>query len=120
MGFVRKPTALSHSRTEAELVSLDAGSLMEGLPAMNFRVTVVEVLQAQAGSTSARAQSLHKRKLDTTHESLGNIHHVSPNARLFRMRSSLHVVEDNEAVIKMITKESRSNDETRFKDTQAT
>ena len=45
-GCARKQTSLSHSFTESEIISLDAGLRMDGLPALDLWDTVVEVLRS--------------------------------------------------------------------------
>ena len=43
----KKQTSLSHSSTQSELVSLDAGLRMDGLPGLDFWDVVIEVLRSQ-------------------------------------------------------------------------
>ena len=59
---------------------------------------------AKPGGNSVRAQPMHKHRLNTTHGLCCCIFYVPPNAPLFSAKSSLHVIEDNEPVIKMINK----------------
>ena len=40
----KKQTSVSHSSTEAEIISLDAGLRMDGLPALDLWDLVIEVL----------------------------------------------------------------------------
>ena len=44
----KKQTAVSHSSAEAEIISLDAGVRMEGIPALVLWDQIVEVLSPQA------------------------------------------------------------------------
>ena len=44
----KKQTAVSHSSAEAEVISLDAGVRMEGIPALVLWDQIVEVLSPQA------------------------------------------------------------------------
>ena len=48
----KKQTAVSHSSTEAEIISLDAGLRMEGTPATNLSDTIMDFLHLQAGGDS--------------------------------------------------------------------
>ena len=41
----KKQTSVSHSSTESEIISLDAGLRMGGLPALDLWDTVIEVLR---------------------------------------------------------------------------
>ena len=47
--FCKKQTAVSHSSSEAEVVALDAGVRMEGLPALTLWDAVISVLGAECG-----------------------------------------------------------------------
>ena len=40
----KKRTSISHSSTESEIISLDAGLRMDGLPALDLWDVVIEVL----------------------------------------------------------------------------
>ena len=42
----KKQTAVSHSSTESEIVSLDTGLRLDGLPALELRDLIVSVLEA--------------------------------------------------------------------------
>ena len=68
----KKQTAVSHSSTESEIISLDAGLRMDGLPALDLWDLVIEVLgmnhripkptQACTRETGVEIQSTHKIK----------------------------------------------------------
>ena len=45
-----------------------------------------------------------KKYIQKHQEPFGDIHFVPPNARLFSMRNSIYIFEDNEAVIKHTNK----------------
>ena len=40
----KKQTSVSHSSTESDVISLDAGSRMDGIPALDLWDLVIEVL----------------------------------------------------------------------------
>ena len=42
----KKQTSVSHSSTESEIISLDVGSRMDGLPALDHWDMVIEVLRS--------------------------------------------------------------------------
>ena len=82
-----KQTSVSHSSTESEIISLDTGLRLDGLPALELWDLIVSVF--------------------------GNISHVSDgteqplvpsNVQSASREALLYVFEDNEAVIKMIMK----------------
>ena len=48
----KKQTSISHSSTEAEVISLDAGSRMDGIPALDLRDLVIEVFHSSPNQTN--------------------------------------------------------------------
>ena len=58
----KKQTSVSHSSTEAEVFSLDAGLRMDGTPALDLRYLVVEVLHSSP-TQSKKTQRSSTRKL---------------------------------------------------------
>ena len=111
----KKQTSVSHSSTESEIISLDAGLRMDGLPALDLWDLVIEVLgttqripkpnQACTRETGVKTQSTPKIKqvLDQNVD-LSNVDQVPSNAHLSEKESQLYIFEDNEAVIKIIIK----------------
>ena len=104
----KKQTSVSHSSTESEIISLDAGSRMGGKPALDLWDLIVAVLH---GNTSQSKQvqgdfstSLTRKKIPGKIDDLNNVEFVSSNANSFRKEAMLYIFEDNEAVIKMIVK----------------
>ena len=67
----KKQTSVSHGSTEAEIISLDAGLRMDGIPALDLWKLVIEVF------------------------------HYVPNVIFSQSIAMSYVFEDNEAVIKM-------------------
>ena len=122
----KKQTSVSHSSTESEIISLDAGLRMDGIPALDLWDVVIEVLlhritrnhqpkkllalvctcltreQLETACTS-QTPSL-KNKGDQNVEQLSNLDHVATNASSSQCESQLYFFEYNEAVIKMIIK----------------
>ena len=79
----------SHSSTEVEMISLDAGLRMDGIPACFFWDTVVDLLEPMAqGDLMRKRQQNTQPTTKRTHFQKANI--------AFR--------EDNEAVIKISLK----------------
>ena len=102
MGMQKKQTAVSHSSTEAEVISYDTGLRMEGLPALTLWDHVIDVLEPPANrATRDPSRQLKPKTSQTTQET---IDHVPPNAQESSNRARLFLFEDNEAVIKMISK----------------
>ena len=76
----KKQTSVSHSSTEAEIMSLDAGLRMDGIPALDLWDFVIEVFH----SSPSQNTTLHmKNKNPTKHVNLdlNNVDHVSSNVR---------------------------------------
>ena len=104
----KKQTAVSHSSTESEIISLDTGLRLDGLPALELWDLIVSVLGniSRVSDGSGQPESdVHKRhkphnKIDVTRD----IDAVPSNVQAARQEALLYVFEDNEAVIKMIIK----------------
>ena len=116
----KKQTSVSHSSTEAEVLSLDAGLRMDGIPAVDLWDSVIEVFHSSPnqtnktkdvteprGNLSAHLQSHTQKQIPTTNTilNLTNIDHVPSFATHSGSNAMLLCVfEDNVAVIKMIIK----------------
>ena len=104
----KKQTAVSHSSTESEIISLDTGLRLDGLLALELWDLIVSVLGnvSRVSDGSGKLESdVHKRhkphkKIDV----MENIDSVPSNVQSSRQEALLYVFEDNEAVIKMIIK----------------
>ena len=114
----KKQTSVSHSSTEAEVTSLDAGFRMDGIPALDLWDLVIEVFhfppnqinkskdQESQGNLSQNTKLHRKNQNPTKHVNLdlNNVDHVSSNVRPPQFGAIFYDFEDNEAVIKMIIK----------------
>ena len=104
----KKQTAVSHSSTKSEIISLDTGLRLDGLPALELWDLIVSVLGnvSRVSDGSGKPESdVHKhhkphKKIDV----MKDIDSVPSNAQSARQEALLYVFEDNEAVIKMIIK----------------
>ena len=104
----KKQTAVSHSSTESEIISLDTGLRLDGLPALELWDLIVSVLgnisriPDRSGKPDGDEHNHHKshNKIDVTR----NIDAVLSNVQSARQEALLYVFEDNEAAIKMIIK----------------
>ena len=118
----KKQTSVSHSSTESEIISLDAGLRLDGIPALDLWDLIAAVLHGNTyQSNQARRdpfmnkrevcstpQTLQKRKKSHgTIDDLDNVDFISSNVNFSRLEALLYVFEDNEAVIKMVIKGRR-------------
>ena len=104
----KKQTAVSHSSTESEIISLDTGLRLDGLPALESWDLIVSVLGNvfRVSDRSGKPEN-DKRKHYKSHnqiDAMKDIDSVPSNIQSARQEALLYVFEDNEAVIKMIIK----------------
>ena len=105
----KKQTAVSHSSTESEIISLDTGLRLDGLPALELWDLIVSVF-GSVSQISDRTERLVNVDVKRNPKSQGkisvmeNIDSVPSNVQSSRQEALLYVFEDNEAVIKMIIK----------------
>ena len=104
----KKQTAVSHSSTESEIISLDTGLRLDGLPALELWDLIVSVLGSvsQISDRTQRPVNAVKKhqKSQGKINVMENIDSVPSNVQSSRQEALLYVFEDNEAVIKMIIK----------------
>ena len=104
----KKQTAVSHSSTESEIISLDTGLRLDGLPALELWDLIVSVL-VNVSRVSDRSgkpkRDDHKHHMSHNKiDVMKDIDAVPSNVQSARQEALLYVFEDNEAVIKMIIK----------------
>ena len=97
----KKQTAVSHSSTESDIISLDIGLKLDGLLALELCVLIVSVF-GSVSQISDRTGRLVNVDLKRNHKS--HIDPVLSNVQSSRQEALLYVFEGNEAVIKMIIK----------------
>ena len=103
----KKQTSVSQSSTESEIISLDEGSRMDGIPALDLWDLVIDVFHSSANQTNktkddresrgnlwVKTQPSMRKQIPTMHTNL-DLTTIGSNAMWY-------VFEDNEAVIKMI------------------
>ena len=115
----KKQTSVSHSSTESEIISLDAGLRLDGRPALDLWDLIVAVLDGNTyQSNQARRDLLmNKREVRSTPHTilkrkqshgmindLDKVDFIPSNVNSSHQEALLYVFEDNEAVIKMIIK----------------
>ena len=104
----KKQTAVSHSSTESEIILLDTGLRLDGLPALELWDLIVSVLgnvscvSDRSGKPESDDHKHHKshNKIDV----MKDIDAVPSNVQSAREEALLYVFDDNEAVIKRIIK----------------
>ena len=104
----KKQTSVSHSSTESEIISLDTGLRLDGLLALELWDLTVSVLGNVSRVSDRSGQpecDIHKRqkshnKIDVMQDNDS----VPSNVQSAHQEAFSYVFEDNEAVIKMITK----------------
>ena len=104
----KKQTAVSHSSTESEIMSLDTGLRLDGLPALELWDLIVSVLgnvsRVSDGSVKPESDDHKRHKSQKKIDVMEDIDSVPLNVQSARQEALLYVFEDNEAVIKMIIK----------------
>ena len=104
----KKRTAVSHSSTESEIISLDTGLRLDGLPALELWDLIVSVLGMflvfQIDRGNLRVMITNTTSLPTKIGVMKDIDAVPSNVQSSRQEALLYVFEDNEALIKMIIK----------------
>ena len=114
----KKQTSVSHRSTESEIISLDAGLRLDGIPALDLWDLIVSVLgnTTQNHDRTGRPvvnkreacsppHTVHKRKqFQRVINDLDNVDFIPSNVQSSHQEVLLYVFEDIEAVIKMIIK----------------
>ena len=120
----KKQTSASHSSTESEIISLDAGLRLDGIPSLDWWALIVLVLgktnqnHDRTGDPFFCRDKNHVRQQSRGVINVGdNVDLVPSNVPLSHQEALLYVF-DNEAVIKMIKKGKKSHNETRFQNPQ--
>ena len=112
----KKQTAVSHSSTESEIISLDAGLRLDGMPALELWDLIVSVfgnvtqnrteqddLLKNKCEVCSPPHTIHKRKQSQRMiNDLDNVDFIPSNVKSSHQEALLYVFEDNEVVIKMI------------------
>ena len=103
----KKQTVVSHSSTESEVISLDAGLRLDGIPALDLWDLIVFVF-GNTIQTLERPGRPVVNDMDERYQGminvLNNIDCVPSNVQFSHQEALLYVFEDNEAVTKMIIK----------------
>ena len=101
----KKQTSVSHSSTESEIISLDTGLRLDGLPALELWDLIVSVFGNISHISDRTGQPVNgKNKSHDKIDVMKDFDSVPSNVQSARQEALLYVFEDNEAVIKMIIK----------------
>ena len=101
----KKQTSVSHSSTESEIISLDAGLRLDGLLALELRDLIVSVFGSMTQTTEGTGRLVVTERSEKSQRKinvLNNIDCVPSNVKFSHQKAMLYVFEDNEAVVKMI------------------
>ena len=114
----KKQTSVSHSSTESEIISLDEGLRLDGIPALDLWDLIVAVL-GNTNQNHAEQDDLLKNKREVRSpphtiykrkqsqrviNDLDDVDSIPSNVQSSHQEALWCVFEDNEAVIKMIIK----------------
>ena len=104
----KKQTAVSHSSTESEIISLDAGLRLDGIPALDLWDLIFSFLGNTTQNYDRTVRPVvcphvnHGRKQSQrVINDLDNVDFISSNVNSSRKEALLSIFEDNEAVTKM-------------------
>ena len=104
----KKQTSVSHSSTESEIISLDAGLRLDGIPALDLWDLIVAVLHGNTYQKDQEREDPSKsptqKKIHGKIDDRNNVDFISSNVNSSHKEALLYIFEDNEAVIKMIIK----------------
>ena len=101
----KKQTAVSHSSTESEIISLGTGLRLDGLPALELWDLIVSVFGNISHVSDRTGQPVNgKNNSYNKFDVMQDIDSVPSNVQSENREALLYVFEDNEAVIKMIMK----------------
>ena len=108
----KKQTAVSHISAESEIISLDAGSRMDGLPALQLGECVLGTSSSKLAEGNIERHQ--REKVIQSHSLSDNcvlesIDHVPPDIPNNSQSTQQHIFEDNAAVIRMINTGRRPN-----------
>ena len=110
----KKQTCVSHSSTEAEIISLDTGLRMDRIPALDLWDSVIEVLHPDSNRKQklkpkrrnpSRNKASEKKQCNTqNYLKWSHVDFVPSNAKCSHEGMKLYIFGHNEALIKMIMK----------------
>ena len=103
----KKQTSVSHSSTESEIISLDTGLRLDGIPALDSWNLIVLVLGNTIQTPERPGRPVVNDKNQRSQGMTNVLNHIDCvplNVQFPHQEALLYVFEDNEAVIKMCIK----------------
>ena len=103
----KKQSAVSHSSTESEIISLDAGMRLDGVLALELWDLIVFVFGSVTQTSDRTGRPVDIERSQNSQGKINllkNIDSVPSNVQSARQEALLYVFGDNQAVIKMIIK----------------
>ena len=103
----KKQGCVSHSSTESEIVALDMGLRLDGLPAMTLWDTIIQVLEPIPNEDVDSDKTTNegaKIGVPADIQELLNVDFVPTTVPNMSSRTKMVIMEDNDAVIKMCVK----------------
>ena len=94
----KKQTSVSHSSTESEIISLDTGLRLDGIPALDLWDLIVSVLGNTIQTPERPGRPVvndHNQKSRGMFNVLNNIDCVPSNVQSSHQEALLYVIEDN-------------------------
>ena len=116
----KKQTSVSHSSTESEIISLDTGLRLDGLPALELWDLIVSVFGNVSHVSERAGQPVNGK--NKSHNKINVVHDIDlvpSNVQSANREALLYVFEDNEAVIKNDYERQESNNETCFQNSSS-
>ena len=84
----KKQTSVSHSSTESEIISLDAGLRLDGIPALDLWDLIVAVLHGNTYQSNQERRDPHKsptrKQIHGKIDDLDNVDFISSNVHSSR------------------------------------
>ena len=125
----KKQTAVSHSSTESEIISLDAGLRMDGIPTLDLWDLIVAVLLGNTYQSHKERRNpfMNKDEVSTPQRKqshgmindLNDVDFVSSSAYSSRQEAMLHIIEDKRSSDQDDHKRETSYNETCFQNPQS-
>ena len=103
----KKQTSVSHSSTESEIISLDAGLRLDGIPALDLWDLIISVLRNMIQTPERPGRPVANEENHKSRGKINVLNHIDcvpSNVQSSHQESLLYVFEDNEAVINMTIK----------------
>ena len=100
----KKQTSVSHSSTESEIISLDAGLRLDGIPAVELWDLIVSVCGSMTQTTERTERTVdtgRSQKSQGKITVLNNMDSVPSNFQSSHQEALSYVFEDSEVVIKI-------------------